>query len=318
MEHGRVKPSSLEISDQRPISGDQFSDVWALPAPQDQKPRDKRASFVYAAHDGGSSGYVRLFELNEKNELTEGNWAPVTKSGLVNVRAVTHPPTTLPDDPDKDGMPPGSLLLGGVDHYNSIVYGALRSSSEIYVDQSNTRCYVPSPWPSYTGIEVDPFYVWVFRPEGFACATHASVIGCIAGRTRTPRWMEHTPADILGNLSNQGAGHYWFVDGQETKARPPLKGLDSFSPSKDGTLFVSAYKRTVTKTTSGDHFLFEAKDSPGLYTAAYSIDLKAGQINVGPWTKCGGVALKVQKIPIPCWAHFDSLNAVLRAKLKTQ
>jgi len=314
MEHGRVTPSSVEISGQGPISNDKFSDVWALPAPEDQKPRDKGASFVYAATDGGTSGYVKLFELDEKNQLKEGNWCPATKSGVLNVRAVTHPPTTMPDDPDKDGMPPGSLLLGGVDHYNSIIYGALRSSGEVYVDQSNTRCYVPSPWATYSGIEVDPYYLWVFRPEGFACATHASVISCILGKRQTPRWMELSPTDILGDQSSQGAGNFWLVDGRETKPRPPLKGLISLSPCKDGTLFASAYTRTVTKQTSGDHFLFEAKDSLASYTTKYSIDLKAGRLNVDSWVKCGGVALQVQKMPVPCWSQFESLNGVLQAR----
>jgi hypothetical protein len=317
MEHGRVKPSSVEIFGQGAISPDKFSDVWALPAPPDEK-RDKRATFVYAAHDGDTSGYVKLFELNEKNQLTEGGWCPATKSGVVNVRAITHPPTTLPDDPDKDGMPPGSLLLRGTDHYNSIIYGALRASSEIYVDQSNTRCYVPSPWGTYSGVEVDPYYVWVFRPEGFACATHASVISCIAGKRKAPRWMEHTPADILGDMSDAGVNHAWWVNGQETRPKPALKGLVSFSPCKDGTIFASAYHRTVSKWDRGDHRVFEAKDIPAMHTTTYSIDLKAGQIHVAGWTKCGGVGLQVQKMAIPCWAQFESLNAVLRAKLKTQ
>ena len=320
MEHGRVKPAPVEISGQGAISADKFSDVWALPAPPptDERPRDKRASFVYAAYDGGTSGYVKLFELNEKNQLTEGGWMPAVKSGVTNVRAVTHPPIPLPDDPDKAGMPPHSLLVRGTDHYNSIVYGALRSSSEIYVDQSNERCYVPSPWATYSGIDVDPYYLWVFRPEGFACATHASVISCIQGKRKTPNWMEHSPADILGDLSNQGASHFWLVDGQETKPRPPLKGVTAFSACKDGTLFINAYTRTVTRTDVGGRFVFEAKDTPGLYTTAYSIDLKEGRINVDPWTKCGGVGLQVQKIAIPCWSQFESLNAILRARLKTQ
>ena len=127
--------------------------------------------------------------------------------------------------------------------------------------------------------------------------------------------MKHSPTDILGDQSSQGAGNFWLVNGRETKPRPPLKGLISLSPCKDGTLFASAYTRTVAKSTSGDHFLFEAKDSLASYTTKYSIDLKAGRLNVDPWVKCGGVALQVQKMPIPCWSQFESLNGVLQAKL---
>lgn len=306
MEHGRVSPSPVGISGQGEISTDKFSDVWALPG------RDQGASFIYAAHDGETGGSVKLFVLDAKNKLTEGNWWPPTKAGVVNVRAVTHPPATLPDDPDKDGLPPGSLLLGGVDHDNSIIYGALRSSSEIYVDQSNTRCYVPSPWETYSGIDVDPYYLWVFRPQGFACATHASVISCILGKRETPRWMEHSPTKVLGDQTSGGS--YWWVNGQARDAGPPLKGLISLSPCTDGTIYASMYTRTVSQYEGG----LMAKDSLGSYTTLYSIDLKAGKLNVDPWVKCGGEAYQVQKMPIPCWSLFESLDADLKSKLKIQ
>jgi hypothetical protein len=318
LEHGKVSPSPVGISGQRPISNEKFADVWALPAPEDKKSRDKGASFVYAAYDGGTSGSVSLFELDEKNQLTHGNWWPATKSGVVNVRAVTHPPAALPDDPDKDGLPPGSSLLGGVDHYNSIIYGALRSSSEIYVNQSNTDGYVPTPWGDYSGIEVDPYYVWVYRPHAVVCATHASVISCIQGKRKMPRWMEHGPNDVLGDQSHQGEGNLWqWEDGRQIKSRPPLKGLIAFSPCTDGTLYASIYNRTVTKSTPGGQWLFEAKDSLSSYTTRYNIDLKAGRLNVDPWVKCGGKALQVQKMPIPSWSLFESLEATLKEKLKT-
>ena len=317
LEHGKVKPSPVGISGQGVVSKDKFSDVWALPAPTD-KQRDAGATFVYAALDDGTSGSVKLFELDGKHELKPGNWQPATKSGLVNVRAVTHPPAPLRDDPDKDGLPPKSDLLGGVDHYNSITYGAMRSSSEIYVDQLNTRCYVPAPWATYSGIDVDPYYVWVFRPEGVACATHASVISCILGKRTAPRWMEHSPGDVLGDQSDQGRNNKWLVDGQETTGRPPLKGILSLSACKDGTFYASIYSRTVTKSDTGPYFLFEAKDTLASYTTSYKIDVKEGRLNVAPWEKCAGVARQVQKMPIPCWSLFESLDAVLRAKLKTQ
>src|SRR5262249_21387944 len=77
----------------------------------------------------------------------------------------------------------------------------------------------------------------------------------------------------------------------------------------------SAYTRTISKEQSGDHWLFEAKDSLASYTAKYSIDLKAGALNADSWVKCGGAALQVQKMAIPCWSQFDSLNAVLQSRV---
>ena len=314
LERGRIKPSPIGISGQKQIAKEQFSDVWALQSPRDQNPPYKGASFVYAALDGGNSGSVKLFELDEKNEWKEGGWNPATKSGVMSVRAVTHPPTTLPDDPDRDGISTGSILLGGTDHYNSIIYGALRSSSELYVDQENTRCYVPTPWGDYSGVQVDPYYVWIFRPHALACATHASVISCIKGKRSTPRWMEYSPNDVLGDQSNLGSarGDVWVVDGNRTNARPPLKGILSMSPCVDGTIYASIYNRTVTQSQSG--WVFKAEDTLGSYTTCYSIDLKAGKLNVDPWEKCAGMADQVQKLPIPCWSLFESLDADLKAK----
>jgi len=130
--------------------------------------------------------------------------------------------------------------------------------------------------------------------------------------------MEHSPGDVLGDQSDQGRNNKWLVDGQETTGRPPLKGILSLSACKDGTFYASIYSRTVTKSDTGPYFLFEAKDTLASYTTSYKIDVKEGRLNVARWEKCAGVARQVQKMPIPCWSLFDSLDAVLRAKLKTQ
>lgn len=319
LEHGRVTPSPMGISGQGQISTNMFSDVWALPAPADPNSPNKGVSYIYAAHDGEPPfGSVQLLVLDAENKLTDGNWRPVTKSGMVNVRAVTHPPATLTDDPDNDGIPAGSLLLGGIDHYNSIIYGALRSSSEIYVNQSNTDGYVPAPWATYSGIDVDPYYLWVFRPEGVACATHASVIKCVLGKRTTPRWMEHSPTDVFGDLSRKGERDQWYVreTNEYIRTYPPLKGMLSLSPCTDGTLYASIYTRAVLlDETTGS---WVAKDTLGSYTTGYSIDLKAESLKVEPWEKCAGAAFQVQKMPIPCWSLFESLEADLKGIFKRQ
>ncbi|MEJ8857398.1 hypothetical protein WKW79_22690 [Variovorax robiniae] len=309
LEHGRIEPATVAISGQQMISPDKFHDIWALPSPE-----DPRKSFVYAAHNAGEHGSVKLFELDTENNFKTINWNPSANSRIVNIRAITHPPMPLPDDPDKGALPPGSLLVRGTDHYNSIVYGALASTGSIYVDQSNTRCAVPSPWDSYSGIDADPYYLWVFRPQGFACATHASVINCIQGKIKSPRWMECSANDLIGDQSRHD-GNKWLVDFQgmlETKTYPPLKGLISLSPCRDGTLFASAFQRTVKKVQSGDHWLFIANDSLASYTAPYT--LKPGSLQAGPWTKCSGAALQVQKMPIPCWSLFEGLKADIQTK----
>ena len=307
----------MNATDENKISDQKFDDIWALPAPP---PRKEGMSFVYAAHHGAGNGSVQLLELDGKS-LVHGNWWPSTKSGVMTVRAVTHPPFTLADDPDKGGLPPGSGLLGGVDHYNSIIYGALHASPEIYVDQSNTRCYVPSPWGNYTGIEVDPYYLWVFRPDAFACATHASVISCIQGKRQSPRWMGYAmPGEYLFDSYQTNIGGVptpWETSRERQREHadklPPFKGMVAFTACVDGTLLASTYRRRVYHP---DKQKYEAEDSgsPALRTSVYTIDLKAGKIDVEPWKQVGGAAYHLQKLPIPCWSLFEKLKANLQAE----
>ena len=324
LSHAMIDPGPpVSYADLRTASRlEYFADIWALPAPKDQTPRAPKASFVYAAKDDGYTSSVKLFELEPGSEMKIGNWEPGTKSRMSTVRAVTHPPTPLIDDPDKDGLPPGSLLLGGVDHYNSIVYGALRSSPDIFVDQSNKEYYVPSPWPTYSGIAVDDYYLWVFGPEGFACATHASVIKCTLGKSSSPRWISYgIPGQYLfdgystGNIGETPIPWETSRDRQQAHAGalPALQGLISFSPCKDGTLVASIYKRTVYHP---DQDRYEATDALfPLYTMECSIDVRAGTINVGALVMSQSAAgIQVQKMPVPCWTLFESLKADLQTK----
>ena len=58
-----------------------------LPSPDDPAGR-----YVYCAHDDGGSGSVELYSVDAKDKWTRVNWQPATKSGMMNIRAVTHPP----------------------------------------------------------------------------------------------------------------------------------------------------------------------------------------------------------------------------------
>ena len=102
-------------------------------------PMTRKRSWVYVSHGEADEpkGSVVGYRLDANKQVQPLNWSPEPKSGagVVNVRAVTHPPVTLFDDPDKDGLAtdPWKNLLRGVDHYGSIFYGALRSSPDVWV-----------------------------------------------------------------------------------------------------------------------------------------------------------------------------------------
>ena len=102
-----------------------------------------------------------------------------------------------------------------------------------------------------------------------------------AGKTPRSRWMVYGlnfgPNEILGENSVDGStgdGNLWMVNGR-TGRDPPVKGLVSLFPCIDGTLAASVYRRTVTKDSDGQSWIFEATDTLDLYTADYTIDLKA-------------------------------------------
>jgi hypothetical protein len=103
---------------------------------------------------------------------------------MVEVR-VAKPLAILPDDPDKDEMPAWLLKDG------HILYGTLEGSTDIFVWHSvaNTQAAVRIPMSSYSGIAVDPYFLWMYGRDGFACATHASVMSCVNKKCSMPRWL---------------------------------------------------------------------------------------------------------------------------------
>jgi hypothetical protein len=116
---------------------------------------------------------------------------------LTQVRVVTRS-ATLPDDPDKSEMP--DRALKGV----PIIYGTLKDSKDIFVwlEDRSLAGREPIPMDVYSGIAVDSYFLWMYGRDGFACATHASVMICINKKLATPRWLggKDNPGNIAGVL----------------------------------------------------------------------------------------------------------------------
>jgi hypothetical protein len=155
--------------------------------------------------ENNKNDYVNLYVIDKDNKsIRIHNSQQLLFAGAKDVRNLYHPPTTLPDDRDADAMadneakPPGPPLLA--QNRNSFLcYVGVRDGNSIYVvtwDEDNNNMVwgaveVPRvilnysqerPWTSYNGIEVDPYYLWVFGKDGIACATHASIIKCRQGK----------------------------------------------------------------------------------------------------------------------------------------
>lgn len=148
-----------------------------------------------AIEDNGPACYLNYYTIDKDNKSTRVNTEPRV-DGAKDVRSLYLPATTLPDDPDADAMadsdanPPGPALLA---QNSPIVYAGVRNRNVVHVGAWNSWAAVEGPehWSSYNGIEIDPYYVWVFGKGGIACASHASMIKCRQGKIPRPTWMYH-------------------------------------------------------------------------------------------------------------------------------
>ena len=293
-----------------------FSAVCALSnAAAAQRGDEVEPCYVYATQNSSAGSDLLMFQLDGKDKATDSSWRFSVKLPVMSVSAVTHPPTTLPDDPDGDGLPPGSPLLGGTAHSQSIQYAGMHGSSEIFVTALGKSYYVPAPWPSYSGLAADDYYLWLFSPTAIACASHASIMKCASGKAKAARWMGYVPGTggVLGDTKTQGVGNIWLLDGLQYTSEPPLKGFIFVWPCSDGTMTACSYQRSVEREAAGDHREFLATDTLGLFTTDYSVDVRSGSLGVGSWRKSSqAVASQVQKVAIPCWPMVQRLKRDLR------
>jgi len=197
------------VGDPQGYVGQQFLDITATQSPDG-------TYVVYGTRNYAQGGALEAHTWNrDARTLVRQDWRPLTGTRLLQVRLAT-PLAVLPDDPEKDDMPP-DLLQAGL-----IIYGTMEDSREIFV-QTSKQFAVPIPMGSYTGIAVDSTFLWAYGRDGFVCATHASVMSCTAGKRSMPRWLG--PPDKF-NLSR-------VID---------------LSACEDGTLLISTPERLATTT----------------------------------------------------------------------
>ena len=180
-----------------------------------------------AIKERGPGYYVNIYMLDKSNKSTRVNWEPRI-AGTRDIRDLYLPPTTLPDDPDAGALadananPPGPPLVSGK---TNVIYGGVRNANHLWVLAWNAWATVEGPqnWTTYNGIEIDPYYVWLFGKGGIACATHASMIKCRQGKIKAPNWIYH--------------------DFDKQFTQPEVRSL---YPCADGTLLVAMLDRIYT------------------------------------------------------------------------
>jgi hypothetical protein len=293
-------------------------DLWAIPGGSLDKPKEV---WLYVA----TEKRIVEMELTEEREMVCRGWQSQPAKGyLTKVRSVY--PSSVPDDPDGDIQSVFSSNGSKVDTMvdTLIHYGGMRNSSDIFVVRhgNGSHGYVSTPWTerhmvgegadNYRGIGVDNQFLWAFGPLGFACATHSSVIKAI-NEGKQPRWIEHNPYKLLfklngsppfdGFIPDPGLYETMFSGNMEKS-----KGLVDLAPCDDGTLTANLFTRDFNTRKNTLH-----DEGPGMYMASYQVDIKAGMIQVGNWTRIRGKAQQVLKMPIYCWPMLKSLKAKLVA-----
>jgi hypothetical protein len=204
----RPNETFLDVSAMVPIEPGSMEFFTSPPHP------DSKAYVTALVIENNKTVHMDLYVINENNEskfisreADRKQYAfPDELVGAKDVRVLYLPPTTLPDDPDADAMvdnmffgashatPPGPPLLAQKTK-SFLSYSGFRDDNKIYVvtwDYAGSGPVEgPENWTSYNGIEVDPYYLWVFGKGGIACATHASIIKCRQGKITRPSWIRH-------------------------------------------------------------------------------------------------------------------------------
>jgi hypothetical protein len=253
---------------------------------------DAKAARLYTVNgwgeDWGSSGrhWVHNYLVTPDGNAARVNWRPETAIWVRDARALIHPAATAPNDPDGPAMaeqnakPLGPLVV----QKQEIIYAGYYYSNVIWAGTQNVFVHVASPWKEYAGIAVDPWFLWVYGPQGFACATHASVIRAMRGEIQSPRWITYAfkGEDFAQAMPDS-------TPAQREALAASYKTL-SLHPCADGTLSISVWNPWA------------------FWTANYEVDLKEQRINTASWVRHGDGLAQIQKMPIPCWKLYASLK----------
>lgn len=214
-----------------PRPNERFYDVSGFPLNEDQIGIDHNAKPVtlasLAIERNSDYQYLNYYTINKELKSARVDYEPYL-GGIRDIRSLNLPATTLPGDPDADAMtdanatPPGPPLLS---QKTAVTYGGVRDRNHVHVLAWNSWDTVEGPkdWTGYNGIEVDPYYVWVFGKGGIACATHASMIKARQGKIKRPSWV--------------------YLDFDKQFSAPEVISL---CPSADGTLVVCMLNEIYT------------------------------------------------------------------------
>lgn len=167
-----------------------FLDMAAIPA------GDAGNKFsIYIALNWDEGGAIRLYEWDgDAKTFSDTKWE-LSDKRMTQVR-IAKPTAAALDDPDADQLP-------GKFFDQPIIYATIPDSTDILVYSSvlGKKTYVPIPMRAYSGIAVDPHFLWMYGIDGFACTSHASVMSYMNGtRSGTPLWLGNGQSKNIANV----------------------------------------------------------------------------------------------------------------------
>jgi hypothetical protein len=183
-----------------------------------------------------SKGAMQHYTWDATNKVfTWVSWELRTAQVLSQVRIVSRP-AIRDDDPDKGDWPDNVAKNGA-----SILYGTLDGSQDIFVAftdavSDDQQWRVTIPYGTYSGIAVDPYFLWVYGKDGLACATHASVMRCIEKKRTAPRWLGNGNPDTTNFtvLALASCADGTLLVSTPDKLRAAVYRVDFAAPQGDG------------------------------------------------------------------------------------
>ncbi|MBX9844314.1 MAG: hypothetical protein K2Z80_21150 [Xanthobacteraceae bacterium] len=286
--NGHLTNNKVDSREAKAASPSDSKDVGFIP--QDTNwldwaaiPSDANTFTIYVATDkpkwlATAKGGLQKYTWNMK-DFNYISWEIHADHALSQVRIVSGP-ATLDEDPDNGDMPENVAKRGA-----SILYGTLDGSNNIFVAftdavSDDQQWRVAIPYGTYSGIAVDPYFLWVYGKDGFACATHASVMRCIEKKRTAPRWLGN------GNPATTGFN------------------VRALASCPDGTLLLSTPDKL---RAAAFHVDLAAAQGDGM---GLIIDLwdPANDLSTTWKDVAGGEgAQQVHKLPIYGWPRIESL-----------
>ena len=177
--------------------------------------------------------------------------------------------------------------------------------------------FFKAPWNDFVGLAADSKYLWVYRSDAIACATHFDVMMGVVNQQVSPQWMVYEiPHDVTDPAYDPGE----LINYRGNFFR---QGLMDLAACDDGSL-VAIYGNKG-QILLGDVYLLSPTVDRQRQTLTMAGSVADGQGHDKPthgWKRTAEKyaiqPYRVLKEPIYCWSVIDGLYESLTVEIKPQ